>query len=583
MNNQRMRIRRRAAGGTVPAASGASGRGTGDVSVIGWAMVRTPVWAGWGDGARWSGCSGWGGGAGRSRGSAAGVSHGGEEVLRGLGDAREVALEAAGLGDEAADADRGHAGVEPLLDVVRVRAARGGERDAGQRRQDGADVVRAEELGREELHHVGTGRDGVDDLGGGERAADRDRLVAVRDGDHVGVELRADQHPGAGRDGGVGGVPVQDRAGTDDDVVVPVLVGQPPDDLQRRRHGQGDLQGLDPAGDGRLRDVVGQFGVVEPDDEHRAGLGDQLEGGKLREGGGRRHSGVHYITNLHMQEQSRTSLGSTAIEEAPVAESVPLIPEQRQQRLLQLLRAQGVVSIRTLTEELGVSHMTVRRDIAALEADGQVVSVQGGVRLAGSSGIRPPSSRDARQVLELPRKQAIAEQAAGLVDDGMTVFLDAGTTCQADVPFLVGRRELTVVTNDFHVVTALFQQPEIETIHTGGLVDVESGSSTGRLAAATLSGIALDLALLSTGAWSVARGVTAAAQDQVTLKLAAIAAAPTCAVVADSTKFGASSRYRVAELERFDVVVTDEDLPEDGRRAVAELGVDVRLAAVPAS
>jgi DeoR/GlpR family transcriptional regulator of sugar metabolism len=266
-----------------------------------------------------------------------------------------------------------------------------------------------------------------------------------------------------------------------------------------------------------------------------------------------------------------------------VAEAVPLIPEQRQQRLLQLLRAQGVVSIRTLTDELGVSHMTVRRDIAALEADGQVVSVQGGVRLAGSSGMRPPTSRDARQVLELPRKQAIAEQAAGLVDDGMTVFLDAGTTCQAVVPFLVGRRDLTVVTNDFHVVTALFQQPDIETIHTGGLVDVESGSSTGRLAAATLSGIALDLALLSTGAWSVARGVTAAAQDQVTLKLAAIAAATTCAVVADSTKFGASSRYRVAELERFDVVVTDEDLPEDGRRAVAELGVDVRLAAVPAS
>jgi DeoR/GlpR family transcriptional regulator of sugar metabolism len=264
-----------------------------------------------------------------------------------------------------------------------------------------------------------------------------------------------------------------------------------------------------------------------------------------------------------------------------VAEAVPLIPEQRQQRLLQLLRAQGAVSIRELTDELGVSHMTVRRDIAALEAEGQVVSVQGGVRLAGASGMRPPSSRDARQVLELPRKRAIAEQAAALVEDGTTVFLDAGTTCQAVVPFLVGRRDLTVVTNDFFAVNALFGHPDIETIHTGGLVDVESGSSTGRLAAATLSGIAVDVALLSTGAWSVTRGVTAALQDQVTLKLAAIAAASTCALVADSTKFGASSRYRVAGLERFDVVVTDEDLPHDGREAVSALGVDVRLAAVP--
>src|SRR3954468_22846478 len=98
MKNQRMRIRRRGAAGAVPAAAVAAGRGTGDVSVIGWAMVRTPVWAGWEFGARWSGWNGWSGGG---RGSAAGVSHGGEEVLCGLGDAREVALGATGLGDEA--------------------------------------------------------------------------------------------------------------------------------------------------------------------------------------------------------------------------------------------------------------------------------------------------------------------------------------------------------------------------------------------------------------------------------------------------------------------------------------------------
>ena len=132
----------------------------------------------------------------------------------------------------------------------------------------------------------------------------------------------------------------------------------------------------------------------------------------------------------------------------------PLIPEQRHQRVLQLLRRDGVLSTRALTDHLGVSHMTVRRDIATLEASGQVVSVQGGVRLAGTAGQVPPQERRQRAVLELPRKRAIAAAAAELVTDGMVVYLDAGTTCESVVAYLAGRRDLTVVTNDFYAVTA---------------------------------------------------------------------------------------------------------------------------------
>ena len=62
----------------------------------------------------------------------------------------------------------------------------------------------------------------------------------------------------------------------------------------------------------------------------------------------------------------------------------------------------------------------------------------------------------------------------------MVVFLDAGTTCQSAVPYLGGRKDLTVVTNDFYAVTSLFAYRNIETIHTGGVVDPSSGSSSGR-------------------------------------------------------------------------------------------------------
>lgn len=255
----------------------------------------------------------------------------------------------------------------------------------------------------------------------------------------------------------------------------------------------------------------------------------------------------------------------------------PLIPEQRHQEILRLLRSTGVLSIRHIVDLLGVSHMTVRRDIAALESSGQVVSVQGGVRLADWTGTEPPRERRSRAILELPRKRAIAELAAGLVGDDTTLFLDAGTTCEAMVPFLATRRGLTVVTNDFFVVTTLLEYPEIASIHTGGVVDTSSGSSTGSIAAATLSGISLDLAFLSTGTWDLAHGVTTPETDKVVLKRSAMEAARSI-LVADSTKFGTYERFKVAPLDAFDIIVSDTGLPAEGRDAVEGTGVDLRLA-----
>ena len=255
-----------------------------------------------------------------------------------------------------------------------------------------------------------------------------------------------------------------------------------------------------------------------------------------------------------------------------------LIPEQRHQRLLAALRRDGVVSIRELTALLGVSHMTVRRDIAAMEATGQVLSVQGGVRLAGFAGQEPPSPRGQREVLERPRKSAIAREAAAHVEDGMVIYLDAGTTCQSLVPFVADRHDLTVVTNDFYTVTSLFAHPGIQVIHTGGVVDPDSASSAGRLAAATLTTINVDVAFLSTGAWSVSRGVSAPSLDKVELKRAAMAATSSCVLLADSTKYGTFSKFKVTELERLDAVISDEDLSADTVERIVELGVEVTLA-----
>jgi len=258
----------------------------------------------------------------------------------------------------------------------------------------------------------------------------------------------------------------------------------------------------------------------------------------------------------------------------------PLIPEQRQQELLRLLRSAGVLGIRDLTNRLDVSHMTVRRDIAALERSDQVVSVQGGVRLADWTSHPPPRERASRASLELPRKQAIAEVASQLIEDDMTVFLDAGTTCQSIVPFLAGHGELTVVTNDFHTVVALFEYPAIQVIHTGGEIDASSGSSSGPLAARVIDELNLDLCFLSTGAWDLPHGVTSPSTDKVLLKRAAMESSSSVVLLADSTKWGSFERFAVTSLDKLDTIVTDDELPQTVVDRIAEEGPTIRKAAL---
>jgi DeoR/GlpR family transcriptional regulator of sugar metabolism len=160
-----------------------------------------------------------------------------------------------------------------------------------------------------------------------------------------------------------------------------------------------------------------------------------------------------------------------------------MIPEQRHQEILRLLRQEGILRVRNLTAYMNVSDMTVRRDITALEAQWP-----SDIRPWWRSAIAEWNCQEAPRELEfraqpgLPREKAIAELAAETVEDDMVVFLDAGTTCQLVVPFLAARQHLTVVTNDFYIVTSLFDYPNIETIHHGGAVDPTSASSYGRLA-----------------------------------------------------------------------------------------------------
>lgn len=254
----------------------------------------------------------------------------------------------------------------------------------------------------------------------------------------------------------------------------------------------------------------------------------------------------------------------------------PLIPEQRRQQILDLLRSDPVLSYRQLTDMLGVSQMTVRRDVATLDEQGRARATQGGVAALARLLEEPP--RSAKAVVNQDEKAAIAAAAAERVTDSMTLYLDAGTTIQAMRPLLQERRDITVVTNDLGTAGAFLDHPSVDLICVGGRIDVANQSMIGRLAALGLAELSLDIAFISSSSWDAKHGVTTPVEAKIDAKRAAMRVATTSVLVADSRKLGHYAKYRVAHLDEFDSIITDSSIPAEDAARIRSLGTEVVVA-----
>lgn len=236
------------------------------------------------------------------------------------------------------------------------------------------------------------------------------------------------------------------------------------------------------------------------------------------------------------------------------------------------------MGVQELTELLGVSTMTVYRDIAALEREGLVHATKGGVRLPSDIYVEPSFVTKAEQ--DRHEKAAIAEAASHLLHDDMVIYIDAGTTTGALAPYLDEHSGLTVITNDFVIVERLSSYQGIHLIHVGGNVEVQNRSTSGPLAAATASVLNTDAAFISTSSWDIAHGVTTPSQPKVALKTTAIKRTSLAVLMATSSKFGSFGVYTVCPLTSFDRVITDSKLSTNAASGLRDLSIPLQIAPV---
>jgi DeoR family transcriptional regulator, fructose operon transcriptional repressor len=246
----------------------------------------------------------------------------------------------------------------------------------------------------------------------------------------------------------------------------------------------------------------------------------------------------------------------------------------RQIRIRELLESHEFIDLETLCREVGASESSVRRDLIALESEGVLKRVYGGAMAAEARNhLLDFEFQSARQA---PEKKCIAALAAGLVEDGQTLILDAGSTVAAVARELIGR-SLHVMTTSLAIAEIFTDSRQIELTLTGGYLYPRLRVMVGPLCEQMLSGVSADLLIMGIG------GITESGfSNNNTLVVGPerkmIEVSRRVIVVADHTKFGRGAMIHLAPLEVADTVVSDSALPPHYKEMLESRGVKVLIA-----
>lgn len=248
----------------------------------------------------------------------------------------------------------------------------------------------------------------------------------------------------------------------------------------------------------------------------------------------------------------------------------------RHPEILDMIRREGKVTVEELAEHFGVTLQTIRRDLSDLADAGRVERVHGGAVLpSGTINI----GYEERRHLNSAAKQAIARRCAARIPNGISLFLNIGTSTEAVARELTGHRDLMVVTNNMNVANILVSNPDCEILVTGGSLRRSDGGLIGALATESIRQFKFDLAVIGCSALDQDGDILDFDIQEVGVSRAILRQSRKTILVADHSKFKRSAPARIASLSEIDMFVTDAALPAALGRTCRQWGTEIAIAA----
>jgi DeoR family transcriptional regulator of aga operon len=254
-----------------------------------------------------------------------------------------------------------------------------------------------------------------------------------------------------------------------------------------------------------------------------------------------------------------------------------LLVAERRHRIVELLREHGKVTVEALAARFATSAVTIRTDLATLEADGALERTHGGALLRREDDDQPIT---VKQTLHHAEKVRIAKVAAGLIQDGETIILDSGTTT-AEIAKQIRKLEvhsINVITNALNIASLLADVPAVRLIMPGGILRPESDSLSGHIAEAALANLQADRLFLGADGLDPEIGVMTPHLPEAQLNAKMIEISRQVIAVADSSKLMRRNISLIARVEQLHMLITDTGANPDVVAELQRRGVEVRLA-----
>jgi DeoR/GlpR family transcriptional regulator of sugar metabolism len=253
----------------------------------------------------------------------------------------------------------------------------------------------------------------------------------------------------------------------------------------------------------------------------------------------------------------------------------PIHAVDRRREILERVATDQTIHVPALARDLGVSEMTIRRDIRGLERDGFVRQTYGGAAAHLTRSFEV--SFNTRALEHSREKRLIGIRATELIGTARVVFLGIGSTCEQFARYIPAREGLTIVTASLPIASLLGTRP-VRVVCLGGAVLPDELCCVGAGALRTLATYRFDLAVVGAAGFSTRWGITELTDDEAEVQRSALDQADRIVLIADGSKVGQATSVIVGPANRVSTLVTDGSAPAAELRTLRRSGVDVVMA-----
>jgi DeoR/GlpR family transcriptional regulator of sugar metabolism len=246
---------------------------------------------------------------------------------------------------------------------------------------------------------------------------------------------------------------------------------------------------------------------------------------------------------------------------------------ERQQEILNMIKLKKTATVKELSKKFFIGEATIRRDLEKLEKMGLLKRTYGGaVSIEGLDSEIPLTVRELEQK---DAKQIIGFSAANLIKDGNIIVMDSSSTVLRMVPYLKGKKDLTVITNGAKTAVELGELLHIKVYCTGGLLRENSLSYIGESARSCIKNFNYDLLFFSCRAISKEKGLSDISKEEAELRRLMIENSKESVLLCDSSKFDKVSFCNICDIDNIGSIITERKPSSQWIDLLTEKGVNL--------